>query len=985
MKKKAIDSPDGSLASLLQSNLPRPSQAKSARRRLEDWVEGLADAALFGRLKQIIEQPKVRQLLLGIADHSSYLWRLIARDHERLLSLLDQPPHQSLQAILNEVEVTSASSETDSEIMDALRHAKQRSALLVALADLGGAWSLNEVTEALTRFADTAVACAVRFLVRRAIAEGKLKELTSPDQCGVVVLALGKHGARELNYSSDIDLVVLYDPASIALAPAHEPASVFVTLTKRMVRLLQEPTASGYVLRVDLRLRPDPGSTAIAISLPTAFAYYESLGQNWERAALIKARPIAGEGELGERFLADLAPFIWRKFFDYAAIADIHAMKRQIHAFRGHAEVTVVGHDVKLGRGGIREIEFFVQTQQLIFGGRRPNLRGPRTLDTLSALQQDGWIDSAAVQDLTQAYVHLRNTEHRLQMLRDEQTQRLPDDDESLSQFSAFCGYRTVSMFQSAMLNHLRLVERHYSRLFEHSPELVSEAGDLVFTGVTNDPATLATLSRLGFAKPEEAAETIRGWHFGRRTAVRSARAREVLTELIPSLLTAFSESGDPDLALAAFDQALSRMPAAVELFSILKSNAKVRQLFSEILGAAPRLARIVAMRPHLLDAAIDPDLLDPRSDDRSFDRRVQPILAQSTNTEDFLDRARDLAQEEMFLIGVRLLAGIFDPKRAGLAYSALAGSIVRATLAQVEQSFRGDHSIIRNGGCTVLALGKLGSREMNAGSDLDLILLYDFDRDNPESMAPRPLHAVQYFSRLTQRLVSALTAPTRRGRLYDVDMRLRPSGRKGPVATQLAGFVDYQRTEAETWEHMALTRARVIAGDASITDAVVTAVQQIVALERDPIKLRRDIVEMRALIAQEKGDTNRWDLKLTAGGTIDIEFIAQYLVLRHAAQHPAIVDTATDAVLANARELGLVAHAEATALINAQRLLADATQMIRLTVEGAFEPANVAEAVRRQIARGCGLPDFVTLDRELLLALSEVRRIFLLLLTAAG
>jgi [glutamine synthetase] adenylyltransferase / [glutamine synthetase]-adenylyl-L-tyrosine phosphorylase len=980
--KRVAAPPDPPLHMLLAGKPPRPSNPRAAIRRFDAWVNGLADTPAMARLRHLLQAPKLRRLLLGIADHSPFLWRLIAQDPDRLVILLEQSPHVSLGQTLSAVAADCAAGESEAEALHALRRARQRAALLIALADLGGVWRLGEVTEALTQFADVVVAAAVGFLVRCAMAEGKLRDgLEVVETCGVVVLALGKHGARELNYSSDIDLVVLYDPASAALSPASEPSAVFVALTKRLVRLLQESTSDGYVFRVDLRLRPDPGSTAVAISLPAAFAYYETVGQNWERAALIKARPIAGELELGRRFLADLAPFIWRKFFDYAAIADIHAMKRQIHVFRGHAEVTVLGHDVKLGRGGIREIEFFVQTQQLIFGGRRPNLRRPRTLDSLRALQSDGWIGADAVEDLTQAYIYLREIEHRLQMLRDEQTQRLPEDQAALARFSHFCGYRSQSAFEDDLLHHMRRVERHYSRLFENSPGLASEAGDLVFTGVSNDPATLATLSRMGFSKPEEAAETIRGWHFGRRSAVRSARAREILTELVPSLLTAFSESGDPDLALSTFDQALGGMPAAVELFSILKSNAKVRQLFSEILGAAPRLAHIVSRRPHLLDGAIDPDLLDLRSDDDSFDRRVEPILTPFLKTEEFLDRARDLAQEELFLIGVRLLAGIFDPSRAGLAYSALAGSLVRATLAHVEHRFKADHGVIANSGSCVLAMGKLGSREMTAGSDLDLILLYDFDADHPESTAPRPLHAVQYFARLTQRLISALTVPSRRGRLYDVDMRLRPSGRKGPVATQLARFVDYQRSEAETWEHMALTRARVIAGDAATAQAATAAIGQIITLQRDPVHLQRDIVAMRQLIAQEKGEADRWDLKLAAGGVIDIEFIAQYLVLRHAARHPDIVDTATEKVIVEANRLQLIRRPQAAALLQAHRLLRDATQMIRLTVEGKFEPHAAAEAVRRQIARGCGLPDFPTLDRDLLMAQRDVRRIFRALL----
>ena len=345
----------------------------------------------------------------------------------------------------------------------------------------------------------------------------------------------------------------------------------------------------------------------MALSLASAAAYYETLGQNWERAAMIKARPAAGDLALGARFLAELAPFIWRKYFDYAAIADIHAMKRQIHAARGHEQVAVAGHDLKLGRGGIREIEFFVQTQQLIFGGRRPSMRGARTLDMLKQLHAEQWVSAEAVDDLSAAYVFLRRLEHRLQMIADEQTQRLPFDPEPLERFAKFCGYAKLERFSAELTACLKQVERHYARLFEDAPTLDVAAGSLVFTGVVDDPDTLQTLRQLGFQRPEAAAETIRGWHFGRRPAVRSARAREVLTELTPALLVAFSGSGDPDAALAAFDAALAHMLGAVELMSILRSNAPVRELFGDLLGAAPRLAQVVAQRPHVLDAAIDP------------------------------------------------------------------------------------------------------------------------------------------------------------------------------------------------------------------------------------------------------------------------------------------------------------------------------------------------------------------------------------------
>src|SRR5271166_5139455 len=631
---------------------PRLSAPAEARRRLASLIETAAD------LPPELERGRTRDCLLGLADHSPYLWTLVREDPARLVRLLKRPPSESLDALVRAL--ATRRDDDEAQLMRALRRAKRESALLIALADIGGVWDLVAATEALTRFADAAVGAALAFLLRRDALAGRLAlDPQAPDPqagSGVVVLALGKHGAGELNYSSDVDLIVLYDAAAASIPEGTEPAQLFVRMTRALARLMQERTSDGYVLRVDLRLRPDPASTPVALSTMSAYAYYETVGQNWERAALIKARPAAGDIALGERFLADLAPFIWRKYFDYAAIADIHAMKRQIHAVRGHERVVVPGHDLKLGRGGIREIEFFVQTQQLIFGGRRPQMRGSRTLDMLRQLSADKWVTSEAEEDLSKAYLFLRRIEHRLQMIADEQTQRLPFEDAELSRFARFCGFSRLKSFEKDLISRLTAVERHYARLFEDAPSLSASAGNLVFTGVADDPETLATLRALGFQDAAVAAETIRGWHFGRRAGVRSARAREVLTELTPVLLEAFAGSGDADAALAAFDEALGRMPASVELMTILRSNASLRELFGDVLGSAPRLAQVIATRPHVLDAAIDParanDFAGPLKEEGT-NARAQSFVAQAKSFEEALDRARDFAAEETFLIGL--------------------------------------------------------------------------------------------------------------------------------------------------------------------------------------------------------------------------------------------------------------------------------------------------------------------------------------------
>ena len=649
-------------------------------------------------------------------------------------------------------------------------------------------------------------------------------------------------------------------------------------------------------------------------------------------------------------------------------------MKRQIHAVRGHDRIVVPGHDVKVGRGGIREVEFFVQTQQLIFGGRRPQMRGSRTLDMLRQLRVDNWVTAEAERDLTDAYLFLRRVEHRLQMQADEQTQRLPFDRAELDRFARFCGYAGLDAFASELVHWLTRVERHYARLFEDAPTLGASAGNLVFTGVSDDQGTIETLRSLGFQRPEAAAETVRGWHFGRRAAVRSQRAREVLTELTPALLEAFAGSGDADAALAAFDEALARMPASVELLSILRSNASLRELFGDVLGSAPRLAQVIATRPHVLDAAIDParvDDFEASLNETGTRARAEAFIAQARGYEEALNRARDFAAEEMFAIGLNLLSGRLDPDRAGRAYSALAEALVAAMLQRVEEAFAVEHGKVRGGRIAIVALGKFGSREMTAASDLDLILIYDFPDGAGESSGPRPLAPGLYYSRLTQRLLAALTAPTKAGRLYEVDMRLRPSGRQGPLATQFSAFVRYQEEAAETWEHMALTRARVIAGEASLADDVSAAVRRTLLRRRKASDIARDVRSMRALIGSEKGDKNVWDLKLVAGGLIEIEFVAQYLTLAFAHGRPDILDVSTRKAIDKAGAAGLLSADHVETLVGAHRLYTDATQFMRLSLAGPFDPAKAAAGVKRRIAAAAGFPDF----EAFVAALDEARK----------
>jgi glutamate-ammonia-ligase adenylyltransferase len=939
-------------------------------------------AEIAADLPAALRRGPARDLLRGLADHSPFLWGIARRDPARLTRLLADPPEDSLARLVADQRAAgrpeSGARVDPDAVSRRLRLNRQALALLVALADIGGVWSLERVTGALSDFADASVSGALDALLLQAAELGRFlpKDPADPQrESGLVVLGLGKHGAGELNYSSDIDLVVFFDPETVPLKDGTEPTPFVSRLAQGLAKLLEGRTGDGYVHRVDYRLRPDPGSTPTAISLNSAFGYYETVGQNWERAAFIKARPVAGDIAAGERFLAELRPFIWRKYFDFGSIADVHAMKRQIHAVRGHETLGVAGHDIKLGRGGIREIEFFVQTQQLVFGGRRASLRGRRTLDMLAGLEAEGWIDAEARDQLAEAYRFLRGIEHRLQMVDDAQTQRLPDDADALDRFAKFAGYADRAAFEAALLAQARRVQAHYALLFEAEPDLSAGIGDLVFSGTGDDPGTLKTLRQLGFREPERAVETVRGWHFGRRPAVRSPRAREVLTELVPALIQALSGTPDPDAALASLDRAFGQMPAAVELLTILRSHERLRLLFADLLGTAPRLADTVAFSPHVLDAVIDPAFVEPTTDAAVLEAQYRALVGAPAAHEDFLDRSRDAARQMRFVTGARLLSGILPPSGAGRAFSGIAQAAVATSLEAVIRAFEADHGRIPGGRIAVLGFGRLGSCQLTADSDLDLVVLYDFDPENRTSDGRRPLDAAVAYNRLTQRLVAALTAPTRRGGLYEVDLRLRPGGGQGMIATQLKSLRTYLAEEVELWEEMALTRARVLGGDPGLGAEAAAAIRERLARPRDPAAVNREVRAMRDLVAREKGDGGPLDLKLSPGGLLDLDFLAQSLVLGHAADHPDLIGRDAPEVLSRSAELGLLEGDAAERLGQAYRLFDDVHHWQRLMVEG--DPGEAPAAALARLAVAVGLPDARTLAAQLDAERAGVRTLF--------
>jgi len=969
-----VTKPDSSPLHQRISGAPIIHDGQRAASTLAHLTHRCSEDAGLAPLGGLIAEPAVRDLLAGIFGASPHLTSLIERDPASLLSGLSSSPEQRFAGLVDEVASGVDAAGGATEAMRVLRAFKADIALLTALCDIGGVWPVMSVARRLSEAADAAVAAAVRFLFRLA---GKRGDWLAPQPCGYIVLAMGKHGAFELNYSSDIDLIVFYDPARMRLRPEIEVQHFFVRLTRDLVRLLQERSEHGYVFRTDLRLRPDPASTPLAISTDAALNYYESVGQNWERAALIKARPIAGDIAAGQSLLQNLSPFIWRKYLDYAAIADIHAMKRQIHAVRGFGQIAVAGHDIKVGRGGIREVEFFVQTQQLIAGGRQRALRVPETLVALERLAAAGWISADVRHDLDAAYRFLRVVEHRLQMLADEQTQVLPEDPDRLTGLARFCGFPDAPAFASRLTAELERVQAHYVRLFEQSPELTRRGANMVFAGEADDPGTLETLAGMGYARPAAVIAGVRAWHHGRYPAVRTARARELLTEVQPLLIEALAATANPDLAFVGFDRFLDELPSGVQLFSLLKQNPGLIELIAAIMGTAPRLARILSKRRRVLDAVLAPGFFGSLPSEGDLSAIIAAELDGEGDIQDILDRARRIGHEQAFLIGVRVLTGSIGAAQAGGAYALLAERMIAAVQAEVEREMAKAHGRVPGGGMAVVAMGKLGGQEMTAASDLDLIVVYDFDARADLSDGLKPLPTIQYYTRLTQRLISALASQTAEGNLYEVDMRLRPSGQKGPVATQLTSFIDYQQRQAWTWEHLALTRARVISGPPALRAAVEQAIRQALTRKRDPAKVAADVRDMRARIEKEKGTNDAWDLKQVSGGLVDLEFIVQHLQLVHAGAHPQILSPNTVTALVNLDRARLLPARATDALLPAARLYNNLTQVLRLCLDGPFLPGKAADGLKALLARAGQAPDFAHLEADLVTRQTEVATLF--------
>ena len=915
--------------------------------------ERLTEAAGEGGWAPLLD--RTWPALAPVFSASPYLAGLARRWPEMLRQVLETDPQARLDDLLGR---TRALAGPPDDIRAPLRRLKAELHLMTALADLGGVWDLDAVTGALSRFADAAVRVALVSVAADQRERGKL--ISPPDDPagpvpGLFGLAMGKHGANELNYSSDIDLSLFYDPERLvpALAEGVEPQRFLDRLAQAWAGLLSERTAEGYVFRVDLRLRPDPSSTPPVVAAPMALAYYESVGQNWERAAFIKARPVAGDIPAANAFLKALVPYVWRRTLDYKAVLDVQSIKRQIHVHKTGEGLAAAGANLKLGRGGIREIEFFAQTQQLILGGRDPALRSNRTLQALAALVVAGHVSSETASELTDAYRRLRALEHRVQMLDDEQTHALPEDPVRRAAVAALAGEADLTTFDAGIEALLAAVNARYGELFEDEEDLSSPYGSLVFTGVENDPETLLTLGRMGFAEPATVADTIRSWHHGRIPATRTAQGRELFTLLAPKLLTAVADTGAPDAAFRRFAVFFAGLSAGVQVQALFLNQPNLFELVVRVMAFAPRLARMLGRRPAALDGMLDARFIRDLDQDSGIIAELAADAASAGDFEGAMDAVRRIHREQVFRIGMQTITGLAEPEAVGRAYADLADAVISAlapaALADVE---RQGGSI--TGAVAVVALGKTGSREMTAGSDLDLITLYDAP---PEAAsAAKGWSPEVFYVRFTQRLIAALSAHTAEGGLYEVDMRLRPTGSKGPVAVRLSSFDHYYAAEADTWEFMALTRARLVwTSDPAFGAAVQASIEQALRRPRPAADLAGDIRRMRDLMARERGPWGFWDLKLSRGGQVDAEFLAQFRQLRAAVAGGALTVSTLEA---------LAADPEAAA---AWRLQQGLRQLLACASDEDIDPGGEPDQFRRRLAAAVDIADFETLTTRLI------------------
>lgn len=919
-----------------------------------------------------------------LKNHSPYLSELLEKHFEFLLLHEKSSLEPLLETLLKEIKQFNLDS-PEEEITKYLRKMKQISALLIGLYDLvviqknsplPQEETIYGITKYISKFAFSLTELAFHYAFYTL---AKKEKMPFPKDAwgigtGLIIVAMGKMGAKELNYSSDIDFCVFFD-AEITGIESYILQEAYIKMTQFAVKLLSNRTADGYVYRTDLRLRPDPASTKVAVSFLSAEHYYERSGQNWERAAWIKGNFICGDEKAWEKFQVMMRPFIWRKNLDYAAIQDIQSIKRQLHTHYRQADIKVAGHDIKIGRGGIREIELYCQTQQLIGGGRDLRLRRISTFSALSALVEKGWLSEKDAMLLRKAYAFYRRIEHRLQMVHDSQTHLIPIDETELKNIASFCGYANLDEFTKEVTTHLTTVVEISDRLFAEEEPLGSETGNLVFTGHDDDPATLESLRNMGFQRPENVTSIIRKWHFGSYRSMRSNRARELLTEFTPFLLTIISQTYDPDSAIIKIDDFLSKIASGASFFSYLMNNPALMDRMMVIMGSSSDLGDYLARYPETFDIMTEPDFYTLPQTIEDFKREFSYRASRNIPLDKVLNLLRRFNREQKFRIGACYLKSDISHNQISHVFSLLAEFCLSKTVYYVVKDYANRNNleieyILEN--ISILALGSLGAREMNASSDLDLMIIYN-NRDENQEMPP-------HYTKIGQRLISALTTHSEDGILYEVDMRLRPSGNSGPLVVSIERFKQYWDNDAQTWELLALQRARYVIGSDKFKQEVEEIIQKTLHRSFDNKALKEDIVSMREKLLQHRKAQTIWDIKLAKGGFFEINFLIGYLGLSHSFEFTNICHSSTEETMKNLFEKKLLSSKDYETISEAWLIFQNFLQLLTISkvpFERLEDLSNLSHFFKERLQKIFSLDDLEDLENKLIKIYEAVNGVY--------
>ncbi len=932
--------------------------------------------------------------LLTILGASPFLTNILCR---RSAYFHDLFPGGELQrakdeaAMLAELAVLIPDDADFALLQKGLRQYKAREILRIGGRDLCGLADLAEITAELAALAASTLHRAYQVCDQLLRAEHGAPLLDAPDgapaeEAEFTVFGMGKFGGRELNFSSDIDLIYFYSSekgmtAGVPNALGERKNRLhlhryFCKLGEMVTKAVGQATEDGFVFRVDLNLRPEGSRGEMAISMRGAETYYEAWGQSWERAAMLKGRPVAGSLALGQRLLKSLEPFVYRKHLDYGMLEDIKTMKQKIdHSLAREREGEL---NLKLGRGGIREIEFFIQALQLIYAGKNPDLREKNSLKALTLLRQAGLLKEEDERTLREAYIFLRSAEHRIQVVQERQTHNLPTAAEELRALGRRCGFPDAAAFQAALKRHRAGVSAIYHDLFyteeaEGRPEVRPEVSLLLDRGADSD-LIKDLLEEKGFKNPDAAYETLAALRDGPPHSHLTERGRRRLERIAPLLLQEVLDSPEPDMALRNLERFLFAVRARATFYALLAENPAIIKMLVNLFGTSQFLSRIFIQHPEILDSLVSRSYAVSFKEPRVMAQELAGLLAACDNYEDQLDVLRRYRNEEFLRIALNDIHGHTPQGEGTFQLSALADTCLNQALAIAREELlpRFGLPFCKDAGgqeheaeFAIIGMGKLGGMELNYHSDLDIIFIYEGEGETRPAAGTdagrfRSQTNQEYFSRLAQRIISVLTLMTREGYVYQIDTRLRPSGNQGPLVTSLPAYERYHQSSAQAWERQALTKARVVAGSAEFARRVSETTARIVYERPLPEDLRREIYRLRGRMETEiaKEGEELLNIKTGRGGMVDVEFLAQYMQLLHGQAHPELRQPNTLRTIEALMSLGLLSREAAEALSNGYKFLRRLENKLRLVHDQSINEIATERASLLKLARRLGYPE---------------------------